>query len=543
MTTATAPAAVSTPDNNIAATQSANASYVQANPNVFGSPSSTLPAPMGNTITSSQLQPTQPVSLPPPPPPNTSQANGLVASGQQTSKSVQDYINQLTPQPTAADQQQQQLLNQISSLTGQDTGKDQALLDAQNTSGATADQASLTALNNQLLTQTAQYNNEQANLGGNNSVETSAVLAAQNAGLTKARAADIGLTTAQIQAMQGNLTLAMNTAQQAVNAKYSTIEDNIKTSQAQLAALQPILTGEQKTQALAQQQYLDDQKQAVADQKAAETQINSVALQAAAAGASQDVIAAIQQAPDVLSAINAAAPALGAKVANDLKQQQFQDAIALRTAANDAARVGIEQENANIALAKLQQDNSTAAQSALNAVITTPSGKKYVDGTGLDAAGKAAALNAGQVVLSGPPAQAMTAINNVQGQVGALLSSLQQAGVVDKSGQFTGKGITQGFLHPWAAGSATPSVENFGTNLKSMITDLQKLPGTGSLVATLQNNVLTGKETQQQMQTKITNITSALESSENALLVNNSQPAQINLNGKTLTLQADGTYQ
>ena len=49
-------------------------------------------------------------------------------------------------------------------------------------------------------------------------METSAVLAAQNAGLTKARAADIGVTTAQIQAKQGNLTLAMNTAQQAVDA-------------------------------------------------------------------------------------------------------------------------------------------------------------------------------------------------------------------------------------------------------------------------------------------------------------------------------------
>lgn len=510
----------------------------------------TQPAPTFNSLNSTNLQPTTQVTLPPPASPNTAHADALVAGGQQTAKTVDDYVSQLTPTQGPAATAQQTLLNSIASLTSQDTGKDQALLDAQNTSGATQDQADLTALNNQLKNKAAQYDQFQNALGGNNgSVETSAVLAAQNAGLTKARAADIGITTAQIQAKQGDLTLAMNTAQQAVNAKYATIEDNIKTNQAQLAAIQPMLNEEQKTQAIAQQQVLKDQADAVAAQKATETQINTIALNAAQAGANPSVLAAISQSKDVLSAINTAAPALGAKVANDLKQQAFSNALALRTAANDATRVAIEQQNANLALLKFQQDQKTASNAVSNAVVTTPSGKKYIDGTGLDAAGKAAALNAGQVVLSGDSAKSMTAINNVQGALGSLLAAFQSSGVdltkptTDPYFGASNQGATIGAFRIWSAGNATPAVDAFGTNLKSMITDLQKLPGTGALVNTLQANVLTGKDSATTMQTKVTNIAKALEDSQNGLLVDNSQPAQMILNGKTLNLQADGTYQ
>ena len=514
--------------------------------------SSTLPAsaaPNFNTDSSTNLQSTPQVTLPTPPPPSTATANGMVAGAGATSSTVAGYMNQLTPPTTALDTQNQSILDSIASLTGQDANKGADTLALQTQNGVQTKQQAVTDANNEIATKTANYAQLQANLGGNNSVETKAVLAAQNAGLLKAQAADIGVSQAKLTASQGNLSLAQQQVTDAINLKYSTIEAGIQTKQAQLAAIQPMLSKQQATEAAAQQQVLKDQADAVAAQKATETQINTIAMNAAAAGADTATLSAITNSKDVLSAINAAAPALGAKAANDLKQQTFDNAIKLRTAANDAARVGIEQENANLALAKFQQDNANAAKTVTNATVTTPSGKKYVDGTGLDAAGKTAALNAGQVVLDGQSAQAMTAINNVQGQVGSLLSALQTAGVdltkITNPGSPTqgNQGGTNGFLQYHAAGSATPAVVNFGTNLKSMITDLQKLPGTGSLVSTLQNNVLTGKEDSTTMQTKITNITKALEDSQNALLVNNSQPAQIVLNGKTLTLQADGTYQ
>src|SRR5665213_1170625 len=169
--------------------------------------------PNFNTINSGNLAPTTPVKTPIVTSPDTS--SSLAAGATQT---VDQVTKALTPAPTALDNTQQSLLDSISSLTGQDSGKAQALVDAQGKSGATQDNADLTSLNNQLKTKTASYDQLQANLGGNGSVETSAVLAAQNAGLTKARAADLGVLTAQIQAKQGDLTLAMSTAKDAVDA-------------------------------------------------------------------------------------------------------------------------------------------------------------------------------------------------------------------------------------------------------------------------------------------------------------------------------------
>src|SRR5262249_16294971 len=162
-------------------------------------------------------------------------------------------------------------------------------------------------------------------------------------------------------------------------------------------------------------------------------------------------------------------------------QQQFDNAIKLRTVQNDATRVAIEQENANTARIKLQQDNSNAAVAAKNAMVTTPSGKTYVDGSGLDAAGKAAALNAGQVVLTGDNAKSMTTINNVQGQVGTLLTVLQGAGVIDSKGHFTNFNDTSGGQLAFANSAGPNAINTFTGNLKSIVTDLQKLPNTGSL--------------------------------------------------------------
>ncbi len=511
--------------------------------------------PNFNQINSTNTNPTTAVTLPGSQ--SSPQHDALASAAASTQPSLQKTLDSLQTAPTATDQKQQSILDSIAALTGQDTGK-QAYQNQQETANGLPDlQKHLTDLNGQLLTGNAEY----AKLVADNNIKSaaldsqggisSAVVAAQQAGLTRStqaqlagKAADLALVAAQAQATSGQINTAISLAQKAVDAKYQPIEDGIKVQQAQLAAIQPLLDKEQKTQALAQQTFLDQQKQAVQDKKDKENQINTIALNAATAGATPDVIAAIQKSPDVLSAINAAAPALGAKVANDLKQQAFDNAIKLRTAANDAARVGIEQQNLNLNKAKLQQDNTNAAQAALNALVSTPSGKQYVNGANLDPAGKAAALNAGAVVLEGDNSKAMTSITNVQGSLGSLLSTLQTAGIIDQNGQFTGKNNTTGaFQRNWVAGDATPAVKNFGDNLKTMIADLQKLPGTGALVSTLQTNVLTGKENQQEMQTKISNIAQAIEDSENTLLVNNSKPTSLILNGQTLKLQADGTYQ
>ena len=163
---------------------------------------------------------------------------------------------------------------------------------------------------NELAAKNAKYAALSSSLGGNKTAETSGVLAAQNAGLLKAQAADIGITNAKITAATGNLSLAQQQVTDAINLKYSTIEDSIKTQQAQLAAIQPMLTAEQKTQATAQAQVLKDQADALAQKKADETQIQTIGLQAAQNGASKGVIAAITAATDPATALQLATPYL-----------------------------------------------------------------------------------------------------------------------------------------------------------------------------------------------------------------------------------------
>jgi len=199
---------------------------------------------------------------------DTTATTGLAGGGTATEKTMADYIKELTPPQTATDTQYQGLLNDISGLTGQDTGREQAQIDAENASGATAAKKALTDINNELITKNAEYEKMFSGLGaGGGAVETAAVYNAQQAGLQRAKAADIGLITARAQVAQGNLALAQETANRAVDAKYATIEDKIKVKQAQINAILPQLDKEQKIQAQAQQQYLKDQADKVAERK------------------------------------------------------------------------------------------------------------------------------------------------------------------------------------------------------------------------------------------------------------------------------------
>lgn len=234
------------------------------------------------------------------------------------------------------------------------------------------------------------------------------------------------------------------------------------------------------------------------------------------------------------------------------------------TAQHEEQSIGIQQENAGIALAHLQLDQQTAADTenndaaaVLNGVNKTPSGSTYIDGTGFTAAQKALAVQNGQVVLGGDDLKAIQGVTGVTQQFGTLLTSLQNAGVLNSNFQFTisknfvgavsNKGESTGAFQDWPAGSAEPAVQSFTTNLKSTISDLSKLPNTGDLVQTLSSNEFAKGDNAVQMQQKIVNITNALASTENSILSknlpSNQAPTQFNLNGKILNLQPDGSYE
>jgi len=202
----------------------------------------------------------------------------LMASVQPTVDSIAQSI---TTAPTATETKQQGILDSLASLTEQDTGKRQYELQQEQAQGVPDLQKQISDLTGQINVGNAEYqklnadyNQKFANLGGNESVETKAVLAAQQAGLTRAadaakasKAADVALLAARQQALNGNLQTALQLAQNATDARYAPIEDSIKVKQAQLQAIQPMLDKEQRTQALAQQTFLQRQQQEIADKK------------------------------------------------------------------------------------------------------------------------------------------------------------------------------------------------------------------------------------------------------------------------------------
>lgn len=330
---------------------------------------------------------------------------GAVAISGQTLAQLQAN---LTPAPTALDQSQQSLLDQISQVTGEEGangGKEGDLMNLENAPGAnggpsiTAQQSTLQQLQAQLLANTAQYTKNQAAAGGmGGDAESSSELAAQNAGLDKANAATTLMMNATINAVQGNLTLALNQAQMANDAKYDGYADQLNTLSAQLAAIAPQLDAEQKTQALAQQEYIVQQQQAVADAKDTSDQINNVSLQAAQAGATPDQIAAIQSAGTVVDAIAAAAPSLGAAALAKVQQQQFDNTVTLK-------QLGISQEEADTS--RLSEENTANAD--VNQYITTPSEsmtpQEYQTATAQSAAAAAQYQTTGKFPSSVAPSQ------------------------------------------------------------------------------------------------------------------------------------------
>ncbi len=244
-------------------------------------------------ITLDQLKPATPINLPSVPP-TTGVADSLMSGVGTGQKSLQDYINSLTPAPTELDSKNQAILDRIATLTGQDAGKSQATAQANIDSGAVDFQKKLTDLNGQVNIGNAEYMKiaadsaaEFANLGGNGAPETKAVLGAQQSGSIRAaearkasKAAEVGMLAARAQATAGNLTAALTIAKNAVDAKFSPIEDEIKVKQAQLAALAPSLNKQEAIRAKAlEMKYKDDQDK-IAEEKAKAKENTSIALSA-----------------------------------------------------------------------------------------------------------------------------------------------------------------------------------------------------------------------------------------------------------------------
>lgn len=267
------------------------ASAVPFNPNTqtFGSAPSTSMGtvnmnsrPVGvttPTISNStpQTMPQMPVGTTPIQPSNVPQSQNISTLGtqkitlpQQTPTQIQapttNYAaTYLQAQPTAQQQQDQaivdyntNLFKTIASLAPQLSGQTEEKIKQQNALGLPDMRKSLTDLNNQILQKNAELNQSDVSLAqGLQNIQDQAIpmqfITGQQASLQNqanlARAvkvSNINMLNALAQSTQGNIALAQQTAQEAVDLKYAPIKDMYNTLIAQQQAIQPLLTSAEK---------------------------------------------------------------------------------------------------------------------------------------------------------------------------------------------------------------------------------------------------------------------------------------------------------
>ncbi len=279
-----------------------------------------------STINSSMLGQT-PVTVPVPttPPPNP--GSSTYATPNLADQILKDTAVTDTATQTKASDLSTKISDLLPSLLGQST----ALVTEQKNAGLPDLKQNLQNINNQILTKQAELQKSDTQLiADSRAAETrdtllpfaqsaQAKLAGDAAIMRALKTSEIGVLNAQALAAQGNIQLAQETAQQAVDAKYAPIKEQIANYQAQLTALAPILTKDEKKQADAQQLKVDLAKKQLDQKVQSDKDIANIQLEAAKNGASQDLLSTIGKATSVGDAIKAAGSALSTPTTETVK--------------------------------------------------------------------------------------------------------------------------------------------------------------------------------------------------------------------------------
>lgn len=222
-------------------------------------------APVSTSITPEAMKSVTPVTVPSASTGTTDSANALVAGA---GTNLSEIMKQITPAETPEQQQQQGILDKMTSLVGQEGQKAADQLTAEQSANLPQFRQQFADINAQILAKTAEYNVLQTE-NQNKPITMNSIIGNERA-ILNAKAADIGLLQAKAQGLQGQIATAQETVNRAIDLKYSTIEAQLNTYQAQLNALKPTLDRQEKIRADAQQILIDQQKQKLADAKQAE---------------------------------------------------------------------------------------------------------------------------------------------------------------------------------------------------------------------------------------------------------------------------------
>ena len=159
--------------------------------------------------------------------------------------------------------------------------------------------------------------------------------------------ADANMLNAQVLALNGQLDFAKQTAEDAVNAKYSIFEDILNTKKAQLEVINPLLTAEEKKQEREQTIKTNLLLKEIETQKANETEARKMLVQGIAQGMPADLQAKAQDLINKGATSDQVASVMGI-YAGDVLDRQIKQA--------QLAKLGID-------LAKGRKELSTAVTS------------------------------------------------------------------------------------------------------------------------------------------------------------------------------------
>lgn len=127
--------------------------------------------------------------------------------------------------------------------------------------------------------------------------------------------AQLSAEAALMQAYQGNVDSATKLATQAVDTKYSALQNQIQVLQTQLGLSKDTLTGAQSSQANVIKELLDLQSEQLTKQQDTQTKIQTLAITAASNGAPLNVVRQIQASTDPVAAAGIGSEWVGSKSA------------------------------------------------------------------------------------------------------------------------------------------------------------------------------------------------------------------------------------
>jgi len=210
------------------------------------------------------------------------------------------YANLLKQQqaPTQAETTRTSLTDQLKSSFEELKPKGTDLIAEQEKLGVSETTKKIQNINEQIAQLTGQYDKQEIAVEGQGRGITTGIVAGQQARIRRQKAIEVGSLATVAQALQGNLALAKQTAQETIDLKYSSIEQEIENQKTLIDLNYQDMTAQQKKRADTLSIQLQARQEEIDNKKLEESRRYDLAVKIAENGASQDRVKSVVDSPN-----------------------------------------------------------------------------------------------------------------------------------------------------------------------------------------------------------------------------------------------------